>query len=162
MYLKALNPEACLKWLIADVCPDLQEQLKDWETATLVQVIALYQERVKTGKELCQLLINLHAGPSLYEKDDVDKWITRQARGLLDAVVPQLEALDEFSGQAIGSAVKAFCKEHNAKLVEIAQPLRIALTGGASSPGVFELLAVLGKQESIKRVHALQRYLELH
>ena len=162
VYLKALTPQACLVWLVADVQPDLHEKLSGWSNETIHTAIGLHQERVKTGSELCDALITLHDGPSLYEPDDLKKWMTRQARGYLDAVAPKLEALDQFSGDTIAEVVKSFCKEHEIKLVTVAQPLRIALTGGASSPGVFELLALLGRQESVKRIHAFQRSLESH
>ncbi len=162
VYLKALQSEACFEWLVTDVCPDLKTKLSSWSDAQRYKAVELYQERVKIGSELCTLLVTLHDGPSLYEVEDVKKWMSRQSRGYLDALTPKLEAIDEFTSQALSALIKAFCKEHDIKLVHVAQPLRIALTGGASSPGVFELLALLGKEESIKRIHALQRFLESH
>jgi glutamyl-tRNA synthetase len=160
VYIKKLSPETCLNWLVADVEPELFEKLSGWQKETIIALIGLYQERVKTGIELVNILVELHHGPSEYSADDLHKWVGREPRGQLDKLVPELEALPEFTAEKINQTIKTFCKEHDIKLVTVAQPLRIALTGTASSPGVFDLLAQLGKAESIKRVHALQTFLE--
>lgn len=160
VYIKQLSPEACLDWLVADVEPEFLQKLSGWQKETVLHLTGLYQERVKTGAELVTLLVELHHGPSEYNADDLLKWVGREPRGQLDKLVPELEALPEFTAEKINQVIKTFCKTHDIKLVTVAQPLRIALTGTASSPGVFDLLAQLGKPESIKRVHALQRFLE--
>lgn len=160
VYLKQMAPRDCFDWLERDVTPDLRTHLATWSDESLFKAVALYQERAKTGSDLSNALTTLHDGPSLYERDDVKKWIVRESYGYLNALLPCLQALEPFDAPLIADAIKAFCNEHACKLVAVAQPLRIALTGGATSPGVFELLSVLGKEESIKRIHALQRFLE--
>ena len=70
-----------------------------------------------------------------------------------------LMALSEFSLSEVSTTLKALCDEELIKLVALAQPLRIALTGGTTSPGVFELLAVLGKEESCVRIQGLLNFL---
>ena len=162
LYLKEMEPKACLQWLVDDVYSNLKERLSNWQESEICKAIELYKDRVKTGKQMCDVLINLHDGPSLYEKADMEKWISDQTSGYLDGVLSKLKVLDEFLAKNISDIVKEFCKEHEIKLVKIAQPLRIALIGKASSPGVFEILGLLGKTESIKRIHALQRFLESH
>ena len=47
------------------------------------------------------------------------------------------------------------CEKHKEKLVNLAQPLRLALTGKIQSPGVFELIAILGKEKSLARIQRL-------
>ena len=119
----------------------------------------MYKERVKTVSHLAQVGIELYDGPSEYVKEDIGKWMTTTACGLLDRLIVILEETD-FEKEQIKKTIKAFCKEHEIKLVVIAQPIRIALTGGAMSPGVFDLLVLFGKEESITRLKALQRFLE--
>jgi glutamyl-tRNA synthetase len=53
---------------------------------------------------------------------------------------------------ALEVAVRGFAEAHGLKLGQIAQPLRAALTGAAVSPGVFEVMATLGRQESLARL----------
>ncbi|MFS8506525.1 MAG: hypothetical protein LVQ75_00065 [Candidatus Babeliales bacterium] len=155
LYLKQLTPHACLDWLIKDVCPDLKEQLTSWNTQTIETAIKLYQERVKLGSELCTILKALHDGPTVYDAHEIATWLTAEARIHLVVLLSELKNLTSFTHDAISETLKQFCKNQNIKLVAIAQPLRIALTGGTSSPGVFDLLALLGKETVIKRIELL-------
>jgi len=59
----------------------------------------------------------------------------------------------------VSNAIKGLCKQLEIKLVALAQPIRIALTGTSASPGIFALLELVGKQESIKRLTALANQL---
>ena len=69
----------------------------------------------------------------------------------LAAALPALEATD-WGATALEAAARAFAEERGLKLGQIAQPLRAALTGKASSPPLFEMLALLGRQESLSRL----------
>ncbi len=75
--------------------------------------------------------------------------LTPDARALLADLVPVFEAIPDWSAEATENAVRAFAESANVKLGSVAQPLRAALTGRTTSPGIFEVLAVLGKAESI-------------
>ena len=74
------------------------------------------------------------------------------ARSLLAGLVPVFQAVEAWQAPAIEAAVKAFTGERAVKLGQIAQPLRAALTGHATSPGIFEVLAALGREESLARI----------
>ena len=56
------------------------------------------------------------------------------------------------AAEATERAVRGFAERHGAKLGAVAQPLRAALTGRTTSPGIFEVLTVLGKSESLARL----------
>ena len=62
--------------------------------------------------------------------------------------LPALEATD-WTGKALEAAARAFADAEGLKLGQVAQPLRAALTGKAASPPLFEMMEVLGKQESL-------------
>ena len=66
----------------------------------------------------------------------------------------------DFKADAISNAVKDFTKTKNIKIVAIAQPLRIALIGKSSGPGVFDLMAVLGKHETVARIEKLIEFIK--
>ncbi len=74
------------------------------------------------------------------------------ARKLLGDLKPALEAVQDWSVATTEAAVKAFAEGHGLKLGKVAQPLRAALTGRAASPGIFEVLAILGRAESLGRI----------
>jgi glutamyl-tRNA synthetase len=74
------------------------------------------------------------------------------ARALLRAVAAELAAVEPWTTESTERAVRDFAERHGAKLGAVAQPLRAALTGRTTSPGIFEVLTVLGKSESLGRL----------
>ncbi|MDF3073401.1 MAG: glutamate--tRNA ligase [Alphaproteobacteria bacterium] len=80
--------------------------------------------------------------------------LTTEAKASLAGLVPVLEQATEWSEAALEAAVKAFAESRGAKLGSVAQPLRAALTGSTMSPGIFEVLAILGRDDSISRIKA--------
>lgn len=86
--------------------------------------------------------------------------LSEQAVKLLDAATrsrladlrPALEAVEVWSEQALEEAVRQHAEASDLKLGQVAQPLRAALTGSATSPGLFEVMAVLGRAEALARL----------
>ena len=79
-----------------------------------------------------------------------------EARGLLDRIAKLLgEPAQDWSEAALEASVKALAEQAGLKLGQLAQPLRAALTGSTVSPGIFEVLAILGRDESLTRLRAL-------
>jgi glutamyl-tRNA synthetase len=111
------------------------------------------KERAKTLVELIQGAEFLFSdGPRTLD-EAAAKLLTPEGRAALAAVLPALEATD-WSGPALEAAARAFAEEKGLKLGQVAQPLRAALTGKASSPPLFEMLALLGREESTSRLRA--------
>jgi len=79
--------------------------------------------------------------------------LSPEGRAALAAALPALEATD-WTGPALEAAARAHAESQGLKLGQVAQPLRAALTGKASSPPVFEMLALLGRAESLNRLRA--------
>ena len=81
--------------------------------------------------------------------------LTPDARTVMAKLAPALEPqASDWSEKAIEEAVRKFAEENGLKLGQVAQPLRVALTGSTASPGIFEVLAVLGPAESKVRLLA--------
>lgn len=76
-------------------------------------------------------------------------------RATLAALAPHLNSLTSFDEHTVEEAVRRFAEQHDRKLGKVAQPLRAAVTGSTASPGLFEVLAVLGKAESLRRIEAV-------
>ena len=79
------------------------------------------------------------------------KVLTPAARGHLAALAALLAAAD-WTAEGLEAAVRSFAEAQGLKLGQIAQPLRAALTGSTVSPGVFEVMTVLGKAEVLGRL----------
>ncbi|MFO1247993.1 MAG: glutamate--tRNA ligase [Alphaproteobacteria bacterium] len=111
-------------------------------------------------KERAKTLVELIAGAEFLFTDGprtldaaADKLLTPEGRAALSAVLPALEATD-WTGAALEAAARAHAESAGVKLGQVAQPLRAALTGKASSPPLFEMLALLGREESLVRLRA--------
>ncbi len=85
--------------------------------------------------------------------DKAAAMLTPDAKGLLAEVGGRnLTAVEPWTPEATEQAVRTFAERKGAKLGAVAQPLRAALTGRTTSPGIFEVLNVLGKAESLARL----------
>jgi glutamyl-tRNA synthetase len=78
--------------------------------------------------------------------------LTTETRPLLQAAHAGLAALPTWEHDALDSAIRAVAEEQQVKLGKLAQPLRAALTGRTTSPGIFDVLALLGQGESLARI----------
>ena len=67
-------------------------------------------------------------------------------------IVPACETVTDWSAATTEEATRAFAEQAGVKLGAVAQPLRVALTGKTTSPGIFDVLAVLGRQECLARL----------
>ena len=80
------------------------------------------------------------------------KIITPASREIIADLVPELAALDDWSQESLESLVHGFCDSHSLKMGMVAQPIRALLTGKAVSPGIFEVMLSLGREESLDRL----------
>jgi glutamyl-tRNA synthetase len=119
----------------------------------LEAAMPLLKERAKTLIELIQGAEFLFNNGPRDPDEAAAKLLTPEARANLSAVLPALEATD-WTGPGLEAAARAFAEEKGLKLGQVAQPLRAALTGKASSPPLFEMLALLGREESLIRLRA--------
>jgi glutamyl-tRNA synthetase len=81
-----------------------------------------------------------------------EKLLDAQARKTLAALLARLEAVEPWVPEALDACVRNYAEEAGVKLGKVAQPLRAALTGRATSPGIFDVLDVLGREESLARL----------
>ncbi len=114
--------------------------------------LPLLKERAKTLNDLIAGAGFIVAERPLALDKAAEVLLTDDARALLAALLPALETLADWSVAATEAAVKAFAAERGLKLGAVAQPLRAALTGRTASPGIFEVLVILGHAESLARI----------
>jgi glutamyl-tRNA synthetase len=119
---------------------------------TLTAAMPGLKERAKTLVELLDSAYYLTASRPLVPDEKAKGLLGDEARGRLAALLPALEALPDWSAAATEGAVRLFAETHALKLGQIAQPLRAALTGRATSPPVFDVMAVLGRDECLGRL----------
>jgi glutamyl-tRNA synthetase len=110
------------------------------------------KERAKTLADLIDGASFLFADRPLVLDDKAKSLLDGPAKALLQDVALELEKVEPWSSETIEQAVRTFAERRETKLGAVAQPLRAALTGRTTSPGIFEVLAVLGKAECLGRI----------
>jgi len=156
VYIQAATAVELYARMCTDVVPTLNEQLTPWSTERIYRMIDLYKPRVQTLRELVDLMLVLRKGPESYDAAAMAEWINPNSSVYLTQLIKILEQHPSFTVDIIKEEVKKIAKQHGIGLAYIAQPIRIAMIGSSSGPGAFELLEVVGKEEGIKRIRALQ------
>ncbi len=151
--------ETKLKWLngvyIRELPPEeLTRRLEQFTGREgLGRAAAISQEKIHTLADFMPL-----AGPLLDEpvEDPAarERWLGEDGRAALVEAREALAGVDPFEEAGIESALSAVIERRGAKPRQVYQPLRVALTGTTISPGIFESLALLGREESLRRLDA--------
>jgi glutamyl-tRNA synthetase len=120
--------------------------------AKLLAAMPGLKERAKTLVELLDSAAFLYAKRPLALDDKAAGLLANGGRERLAGALQMLEALPNWTTESTEGAVRAAAEAAGVKLGQIAQPLRAALTGRSTSPGLFDVMAVLGRDESLARL----------
>ena len=145
--------------LLPLVLPRIEEKLGTVEAAgreRITRGLSGVKPRARTLIELADnLAFYARAGAPPIADDKARALLTPDARAVMAKLAPALEPqASDWSEKALEEAVRGFAEANGLKLGQVAQPLRVALTGSTASPGIFEVLAVLGPAESQVRLLA--------
>tara|TARA_R110002111_G_scaffold102274_5_gene158588 strand:+ start:1341 stop:2744 length:1404 start_codon:yes stop_codon:yes gene_type:complete len=110
------------------------------------------KERAKSVNSLAESSLFLIAERPLALDEKAKSLITEEASAVLMRLADRLEALENWNAEDLEAAVRATAEAESLKLGKIAQPLRAVLTGTTVSPGIFDVLDVLGREQSIGRI----------
>ena len=136
-----------LKMPDAATIPDTEA---DWEM--LERALPSLKSRASTLVELIDKAQFLFAKRPIDIDPKAQKLLDKEAKGRLSDLAARLEGLEDWSATTLEAALRAYSEEAGLGLGKIAQPLRAALTGQVSSPGIFDVLALLGREESLGRI----------
>jgi glutamyl-tRNA synthetase len=132
--------------------PELAAKLTPDTRQKLLAAMGGLKERAKTLVELADGARFIVADRPLALDENAAGLLTADARALLGDLSEDLKAVEPWGAQTTEQAVRAFAERKGIKLGSVAQPLRAALTGRTTSPPIFDVLAVLGKSESLGRL----------
>jgi len=135
---------------------------EDPDPKMLALVVETLKERSRTLKEMAQMAAFYFKAPTEYDPEGASKFLTPEVLPYLQALVSELERLDSFEEGDVRAAFEAVMEKFSIKLKHLAQPCRVALTGKRVSPGIFEIMVVLGKQECINRLRRAIDFIESH
>ena len=157
VYMRNSDDKALFDALIA-VLPEIEggeelaKALDDKGRAQLLTAMPGLKDRAKTLVELADGAKFIFAQRPLKFDEKAASLLNDEGRAVLKAVLPHLEAASDWTVESLDAAVRAHAEAVGLKLGKVAQPLRAALTGRATSPGVFDVLFVLGRDESLARI----------
>jgi glutamyl-tRNA synthetase len=143
-YLREADPAR----LAALVAPKIERA----DEALLARAMPVLTPRAKDLNELAEGGRFLFARRPLAMDEKAAALLEGGARNMLALVHAALSGVAGWSAEATEQAVREVAEAEGVKLGQVAQPLRAALTGRATSPGIFDVLALLGREESLARV----------
>jgi glutamyl-tRNA synthetase len=150
MYIRQKSAEDLLSYMDRYLQPLLDTQVQ-WPKESILHAITLYKERVKTVRELKEAIITVWRGPSILDKEIVQQNSNTDTAAHIAGLVDLLEK-SEWTEPSLTPAIKNYVAQQGIKFVDLAKPVRVALTGSNAGPGISELLMLIGKQESIHRL----------
>jgi glutamyl-tRNA synthetase len=132
--------------------PDMLARIDDGMKAKLLKAMAGLKERAKTLVELKASAAYLFVQRPLPIDEKAEAILNEEGKTALTGLFPILSATGDWTAHALEAVVKAYAEAQGMKLGKLAQPLRAALTGTSTSPGIFDVLEVLGREESLGRI----------
>jgi glutamyl-tRNA synthetase len=156
-YIRQSDDQSLVKMFegVLDYVPNganLKAKINDTTRAQLLQAMPSLKERAKTLIELIDSAYYIFADRPLEIDPKAAALLTPENRELVGRIRATLEAVTDWTADTTEAALRAFADQNGLKLGAVAQPLRAALTGRTTSPGIFDVLAVLGRQECLARL----------
>ncbi len=124
----------------------------DIDSTWLNKAIDTLKERSETLIELARSLRYYIAEEVEYDEKAGKKFLNEKSLQLLVELKDSLNSIESFSEAGLEKAFNSIVERHDIKLGKLAQPVRVAVTGGTASPGIFEVLCIVGKEKTLKRL----------
>ncbi len=124
------------------------------------KIIGGLKERSKTLVEMAEKAAFYFYDTVEYEPKAAKKFLTARMTDVFKDVIKCFEELDNFDEKILEEVFHQIISRHGLSLGQLAQPLRVALTGGTASPGIFEVISNLGKERVIKRLKDVVEFIE--
>ncbi len=154
-YIKASPPNQVAQALVpllevAGLKDEVAAVSADW----LVQLVVLVKERAKTLVEMVDWVRPYFGQAVTCDEEAAKKFLTPAIVPILGKLLMRFEAYPTFLKQQWEEAFKQLVEEEGVKMGQLAQPVRVVLTGRTASPGLFEVMGVLGRERTLLRLQA--------
>jgi glutamyl-tRNA synthetase len=143
--------ERVLEFLLATDPPAAQAAVGDRQL--LEGAVAISQEKIQTLADFWPLAGFCFTGPA-GDSSARERWLAADGIDTLRELRAELEGLPSFDVSAIEATLAGIVERRGVKPREVYQPLRVAIAGGTVSPGIFESVALLGREETLRRIDA--------
>lgn len=152
-YLKSNPPDEVAQALVLLLeQAGLKDEVRSATTIWLAQLVVLVRDRTKTLVEMVHWVTPYFGEAVTFDEDAAKKFLTAAQVPVLTKLVERFEAFPTFSKQEWEDAFKKLVEEEGIKMGQLAQPVRVALTGRTASPGLFDVMEVLGRDRTLRRL----------
>ncbi len=153
--------EADTDRLVENVKPRLVARGADFTDAPeLAMVVDMMRDRVQTLEEMADKSMYLFQAEIEYDENAAKKHLRPVAMELMQAAKTAFEGLPEWSTEAIAASIEAILTQHEVKIVKLAQPLRVAVSGTAATPSIDITLACVGRERTLARVNQAIEFIQ--
>lgn len=171
-HIMARSPQDLIKPLIhfmkedhgidIDIHKDPRKELKALylKRPPIESVIRTLQPRSKTLKDMAADALFYFQETIVYDEKAAKKFLKPASVQPLRLLIRKLENVADFTEEELETAFKSVMTETGLKLGKIAQPVRVALTGRTASPGIFEIIAIIGKERVLDRLKSAVEFIE--
>lgn len=152
-YMKVSPPSKIAQELVpllekAGLQDEVRAVLPEW----LAQLVVLVKERAKTLTDMVMWVTPYFGQTVAIDDEAAKKFLTPTMAPILNKLLARFEAFPAFSKQEWEESFKKLVEEEGIKMGQLAQPVRVALTGRTASPGLFEVMEVLGRERTLFRL----------
>jgi glutamyl-tRNA synthetase len=152
-YIKTSSPRQVAEALVplleqAGLKKDVEAVSDEW----LAQLVVLVKERAKTLVEMVEWVRPYFGQTVTFDEEAAKKFLTSAIGPALSKLIARFEPFPSFSRPEWENSFKQLVQEEGMKMGQLAQPVRVALTGRTASPGLFEVMEVLGRDRTLFRL----------
>jgi glutamyl-tRNA synthetase len=158
-YMKTLPEQTIAERLI----PFLEEtgiKMDQHAVNILIPVVKNLKERAKTMKEMASMARFFFTDDFEYDEKAREKFLTIDTMPVLDSFLSGIKSFTSIDDNEQKKLIEGMVKTFNKKVVEIIQPIRVALSGKTVSPGIFEVIAILGKEQVEQRIERAIKFIK--
>ncbi|HEX5545420.1 MAG TPA: glutamate--tRNA ligase family protein, partial [Nitrospira sp.] len=130
----------------------LKKEVRAVSDEWLAQLVVLVKERAKTLVEMVDWVRPYFGQTVTFDEEAVKKFLTPAIVPVLSKLRTRFEAFPAFSKTEWENGFRQLIEEEGMKMGQLAQPVRVALTGRTASPGLFEMMEVLGRERTLHRL----------
>lgn len=154
--LKWVNSQHMLKMtdeqILSATTPFLEKRgLKVNDHSIAIKAVKSERERGKTFDELAEISAFYFKDEITFDDKTKEKWLNDEGKKTLSLIAERLATISDFNDHNIAEEFKKLIAETGKKMLDLAQPCRVALTGTTVSPGIYEVMAILGKETVLRR-----------
>ena len=143
-----------------EINPDVKQVVKDTPLDKITRIIASVKERATFVSDFWGLTQYFFTAPETYDAKSVKKAWKEDTHHILHVLATILDDIADFSPENIENTVKNWIQDQNLSFGKVLMPFRLSLVGSMQGPHVFDIAALIGKEETIRRIFNLMEYNE--